>query len=999
MLRRRSIAQRCLHAERVIVAYRKQAACSLRCTSTTTKAPWGLTERYARHLPPARFDVLPDYSPLGVLDKAAWQRNEDLQCARNFLDPLITPRDEYITDLMSRVTVGDEAGSASTTTSKVGPDQPEADKSTGAVRRRSRSGAGASSTIPNSEPELLAASQARDARRAAHRAANASSGDESIGTRRESWTMRGSGSSKAIRQFLEVSTDVFRSTFIRKSSGHGQVPALSLPGIHRVVDDNDRHLFHPEIIAAFESAAKISSTAQQKTPLSAHRRIVDVKKAAIVDSWCAWDETLSDSDITDREAVASQVGHSAVIESSSVAEGSGGLLLRLARRFFHYYQLKPVRRVHAQVTVAYLCELEGDTAASDQAGLEPKSCAVASATTSAGPSSSSTASAKAVGNNKLPHTNLAVHTVTFEAQARVAHEVPWQLLRFALPQKITLESGWRIVDVDGHWAEKEGHTNLTFSSLIPAARDLSFKTARLEMQDAVDAVHEEIVVYQHMLSVATTIETDFHNVLKQLHSTPGGRQLLDVPSPDQFEGRSINDISGIQLAVNHYLKENADDLSDAVNSPPWKKRLAREIADEAAGKVWSLPAVEQAARARPLEPPSSTAATSAPQGASDAAASAHSNAESTPFDISVAVRAAIHEYPAPIVAVEAVAEDGIIRSLGIAAYVAMRGRLLQSMGEIGVRRTDVFVLYELTSRMSTMVLVAVVEQCERYLVAAEMKRVLAQVDADRSSASPAVSVDVASTDDAQKEAGATSTPAASSPASASVATSSSLSALEMVQMRLITQARVNAVLAGNGATEGKDGPLLVQAADLIERIAEVKASPTGNHGSPAMGGNAPQGSGRKRGSGAVAKDEDDDDEEEEERDVHDLHPHDPQRPAREEFVNSLHQLFVDTEALLKGLEDAGVFAQPLDPDGSPKSGASDDGDFDDSWSRLAAAAARASSRPEAKASTTANEHAATTREPAAESSNQETAARQGRLRSRTLNKARTSKSSTDDASK
>jgi hypothetical protein len=430
----------------------------------------------------------------------------------------------------------------------------------------------------------------------------------------------------AVAQLLRSAAEAFELLVGRRGLAH----------VHRAPDAADAALLHPELLEALKAAALKAAApapapaaagggraASAPAPFAPFSRL-RVRHARIVDAFCVWDATGDDAAIAAGDVRAREAGRSVNVEPSSDAPSARGLLawpLRFAQSFMHYHGLRPVRRVQAQVVVAFVCErapaaggaaaaaaaaggagaAEGDGGDDDSGApgllsvdggelaltnaLFGGNANAASALTAFSPASalaalasaSSSASGAAAGGGKAAAgeggAEEVVHTLCIEAHARVpsggfgaGSSAAAALYRYLWRDRLVIERGWRVVDVDGRWAARAGHADFAFSPALRRARELGWRRARLGMEEAVAAfvASSDSRVFEHVLSVATNLRKDASALVARLRRTPAGRAALRASSS------SSSSSSAAAVAAGPIsLDADADDeLIDLVGSPP-----------------------------------------------------------------------------------------------------------------------------------------------------------------------------------------------------------------------------------------------------------------------------------------------------------------------------------------------------------------------------------------------------------------------------------------------
>jgi hypothetical protein len=753
-------------------------ASSSSSSSSSPSTPWGLTPRYAARLPPARFPHLPTFSPLGVLDRPPWQAGGDASAsARSYMDAMLTPRDEHIVSTLAAAIAGEEEGgpgkgpskkSSSPSPLDIGtPDTEE--KASAAAAQAAADGAGAaSSSIPRGGRRRGGRTRSPDAAAAAAAAtasapapvpppADAASPAPAPAAAPPAEPEQPSAAqaapastpppllpsppsnppSPSLVRLLSSSTDAFRLLF-----------AEGMPHVHRPLNaEVDEAMLHPDILSrlkrvreGLDKAANLppQSPSSPPFPAAGRVRISHVAAARIVDAWSAWDCVGDDSDINDGvSVVAKEMGHSVVLRSAADEEdgdsggglasllrlGLSGTLLRFASRFVHFYGLIPPKRVHTQVTVAYLCAEErlaspngtytrvGATVPAEALVAASSSAAAAAGGGAATPAEAAPISLPQFSAPHLspqlralllsdPSAPFTVHTVTYEAHARIAQEYPFPLLAYLLPQTLAPSAGWRVVDIDGHWAAAKGHAEPSFSPILPRARQLAWRRAALEMRAVEEQAGETARMFGRVAESAAGMAADVRALRDAFAASPAGRRVLDAPEAS-FAGLTPRESIARFLAVLAHATRAAADLQDAgAGNSPWTKRAGAEKEAEGAGAGAGAGAGEGkglAAWRVDNDPALAWQRRGATGGVVDAGATGPAAVAGEGVDFA--------RFPDAMAALDAFLElSPNAQKWAAAAYKAVRGRVAHSMGELQGLQMDVDTLYKVAARAAQILL-------------------------------------------------------------------------------------------------------------------------------------------------------------------------------------------------------------------------------------------------------------------------------------------------------
>lgn len=484
--------------------------------------PWLLTPRYARVLSPRMVTSLPLINT-NLLNKASWQSNNDKGRARSFMDALSSPRDAFILTTIARAAAATSDSSSS-------------------VKGVSISWKAAATTRP-----------------------------------------------KSLISFLTSASEVFEMLFL--SNG--------LPVRDRELSPIDYEIIHSEIIERFKDSTFPKFESQVKKKLV-------VKRARIVDTWSVWDSTntpIDDLSSSGRLKVR-EIGRSANVEVSPTSSSVGGFfgfIQRTARTFFHFHGLQPLNRAVGQVTVAFVCgvtpplvdnnvENKSTTSfshrvtddASDIKNTETPSSSIDSKSSSSSSSlTESEEKRKHLSNSSSDDDDEEVHTLTFEAQiSTTASSSSFSLFRYLWGDRVVCTSGWRIVDIDGHFAAREGHTHLSFSPLLSRVRDITWRRAKLEMQECVDAVADEATFHAHVETLASRMVELTLALTAGVKSSAVGMNWWTNGSSERLGKRSISAAALPLQGILSHLKSAAGELADVQTNPPWAKRLTEEEEEE-----------------------------------------------------------------------------------------------------------------------------------------------------------------------------------------------------------------------------------------------------------------------------------------------------------------------------------------------------------------------------------------------------------------------------------
>jgi hypothetical protein len=422
---------------------------------------WGVIPAYATQLPYGRLKHLNYASTSGILDAPHWTLPSSRRSVRALAEEHGTPRDLYIVDLMCRTLL---TGSANGVLEA--EDGGEEEPTGGRSRDRA---ARAAPTTAGSNAEL-----------------------------------HGRGTSPAIRAFLSASKAVFTA-----SLGSG------LPGVHRGLssDGMDAALFHPALLATWKGVGRAPACLE-----------VQPLRARIVDAWSVWDGCgigagegeagghEAGAAWEDEEVLAMEAGKSIALRRP---DDELSAVLRYVATYFHYYQLRPPRRVVSQLTVAFECqerrrEVDGGEGASAPAPGEWKN---------------------------------TVHTLTFEGSisfpkggAGGLRGAIGSLARFLSPLTLvtpTRGAGWRVVDVDGHSARHRGEGAHTFFPWIEEARRLADAQGQTVESNRAGRVKSLVAGVEDMPENARLEAAAIASLRAELARSQGGRgALLAVPTPE-----------------------------------------------------------------------------------------------------------------------------------------------------------------------------------------------------------------------------------------------------------------------------------------------------------------------------------------------------------------------------------------------------------------------------------------------------------------------------------
>jgi hypothetical protein len=198
---------------------------------------------------------------------------------------------------------------------------------------------------------------------------------------------------------------------------------------------------------------------------------------------------------------------------------------------------------------------------------------------------------------------VTVHTVTFESSAVTPK--PWfSLLRYLRPQKLVVESPWRIVDIDGHFSQAGTGKPLAFgdtdgllseSELLLEARRASLKAglADSEAIHSMSPLSDAVGTSPREIGGAAKAVTALQAALVQ-HIAAAGQQ--QAPSPprrsdsvqslveagryDDAAARLMGDNRPLHIAEAAALLQQAHAMAAEVVSmaanPPWQRALALE---------------------------------------------------------------------------------------------------------------------------------------------------------------------------------------------------------------------------------------------------------------------------------------------------------------------------------------------------------------------------------------------------------------------------------------
>jgi hypothetical protein len=603
--------------------------------------PWLLTPRYSRILSPSKVSSLPALST-SLLNKASWQSNIDKGKARSFMDALSSPRDAFIITTIAR--------------------------------------------------------------------AVAASGVESIRGVSFSWKAASSSKPKAVVNFLTSASDVFDMIFL--SNG--------LPGVHRNISSIDKEVLHPDIIEKFTNAKDtLISTPDSKDVLFKHKKLV-VKRARIVDTWSVWDSTntpIDDLSSSSRLKVR-EIGRSANVEiSPSIPIGGGifGFIQRTARTFFHFHGLQPLYRAAGQVTVAFVCSSlnnsqegketvssqDNDMSSSDKdtSPTETKSKLIDQKNDVDSNDESIEYDSPLLSTSEIGKTSTdeIVHTLTFEAQvASTSASSSFSLLRYLWGDRVISVSGWRIVDIDGHFAEKEGHTTLSFSPLITRVRDITWRRAKLEMQECVDAVSDEAIFHGHVEALASRLLLVIQNLTLQVRLSDIGRNWWEKETSQRLGKRSISAAALPLQGILTHLRSAASELAEVQTNPPWSKRLSDETTEETLILRKNVVTINERIKKE---------VTDEKDKVKDTDPSVLSSSD-------IEILAKFLEKEGHIASLIAFTQLTPSAGWAVAAYSAIRHRVGKTMGELAGRRMDVEILYQVGIRGLIVLIEAIMDQLE-----------------------------------------------------------------------------------------------------------------------------------------------------------------------------------------------------------------------------------------------------------------------------------------------
>jgi hypothetical protein len=233
---------------------------------------------------------------------------------------------------------------------------------------------------------------------------------------------------------------------------------------------------------------------------------------------------------------------------------------------------------------------------------------------------------------------VTVHTVTFEGSAVTPK--PWfSLLRYLRPQKLEVESPWRIVDIDGHFTQAGTGRPLAFgdtdgllseSELLLEARRASLKAGVSDSDDihSMSPLSDAVGTSPREIGGAAKAVTALQAALVK-HVAGAGQQQPprrsdSVQSPveagryEDAAARLMGDSRPLHIAEAAALLQQAHAMAAEVVSmaanPPWQRALALEqrLEDRVA-------ALEAAAAREGAEPTTSAAARSAGSSTASAA--------------------------------------------------------------------------------------------------------------------------------------------------------------------------------------------------------------------------------------------------------------------------------------------------------------------------------------------------------------------------------------------
>jgi hypothetical protein len=586
-----------------VLACRIQGAA--RSTSTDASVPWGLVPLFSGALPPAVVCALDKAVLQGLLNRPTWQKNDAAASARAYADVLATPRDGMMLHAALTMTLGTKVG------------EPDAiDNATPAAPAASTS---TTETMVQETRDKLALASLKSKLslpappEAATAALQPADGLLYLNT-------------PHIHEFLASSTDLFSHVFSRGLRG-------VLKDISERGESNAllQELTHEKIYS------KLVKLAEQKH--SAVETDVQVIAARIVDFQAVWDGSTRAEDVESGNYGARELGHTITIHSKVISGLITRLLSNVMHAFqmqpvrqltaratvafvcvekqdgeamgqslpeglFESGDAAPqgvkaateddknhkgIRRKRAvQTGKAEAAAASTDAIADgEDTGVPPL---VAQRLSSALPErilhvvpllvrcSGPISEAVEMGSGRDASTGVkaTVHTITFEASGKASHDYAFKPLRYLLPAPPKCTQGWKIVDIDGHFAREPVTFSPTWATLTQKAQERTI----WEMENAVegtlpggmDTVHNMGKLSSQLDRITKSLSITYDLI----HASNASAKEVSNAGIKRSPERSVASLMPPVVELLAFASAFAGEVGKSSSTTPWAARVALE---------------------------------------------------------------------------------------------------------------------------------------------------------------------------------------------------------------------------------------------------------------------------------------------------------------------------------------------------------------------------------------------------------------------------------------
>lgn len=192
---------------------------------------------------------------------------------------------------------------------------------------------------------------------------------------------------------------------------------------------------------------------------------------------------------------------------------------------------------------------------------------------------------------------LTVHTLALECVAEDESDPSFKPLRYLRAPRLVATHGWRVVDVDGHFAE----AGYTFSTVTQAAHAKAEDRSRFEMGNVVENSLPGGVSTCRVLGGLSrhleALSASSGRLARDLRGSRYGDGVLATPLVNA--DAPLGDALALVTELVSYAARYAGEVGAVPVQPPWQRRVALERALEAAAAESAAPVAGGAAPRAP----------------------------------------------------------------------------------------------------------------------------------------------------------------------------------------------------------------------------------------------------------------------------------------------------------------------------------------------------------------------------------------------------------------